>query len=101
MKVHPAPRKSNITLRYDVTSLLAQANGCRQKKLRWLAHIFAKILELRFTAATSAGYRSFAHRQLVSAAYEDGDLVVTVLEGADEDDDDWDLGNRGRLVLVQ
>ncbi|KAL0435724.1 UNVERIFIED_CONTAM: hypothetical protein Sradi_0280300 [Sesamum radiatum] len=43
MKVHPVPRKRNITLQYDVASLLAQANGCRQKKLRRLPHIFAKI----------------------------------------------------------
>lgn len=47
MKVHPAPKKRNITLRYDVDS----ANRlllCRQKKLRRLPHIFAKVLELPF-----------------------------------------------------
>ncbi|GFP79298.1 hypothetical protein PHJA_000073300 [Phtheirospermum japonicum] len=49
MKVHPVPRKcSNITLRYDVASVLAQANGCPQKMLRRLPHIFAKVLELPF-----------------------------------------------------
>ncbi|KAL0371292.1 UNVERIFIED_CONTAM: hypothetical protein Sangu_0447300 [Sesamum angustifolium] len=48
MKVHPVPRKRNITLQYDVAALLAQANGCRQKKLRRLPHIFAKVLELPF-----------------------------------------------------
>ncbi|XP_022890553.1 uncharacterized protein LOC111405760 [Olea europaea var. sylvestris] len=48
MKVHPVPRKRNITLRYDITSVLAQANTCRQKKLRRLPHIFAKVLELPF-----------------------------------------------------
>ncbi|KAL7084212.1 hypothetical protein ACP275_14G211500 [Erythranthe tilingii] len=48
MKVHPVPRKRNITLRYDVASVLAQANSCRQKKLRRLPHIFAKVLELPF-----------------------------------------------------
>ncbi|KAL6505143.1 hypothetical protein OROGR_024960 [Orobanche gracilis] len=49
MKVHPMPRKrGNITLRYDVASVLAQANSCRQKKLRRLPHIFAKVLELPF-----------------------------------------------------
>ncbi|GFP88857.1 hypothetical protein PHJA_001029400 [Phtheirospermum japonicum] len=49
MKVHPVPRKrSNITLRYDIASVLAQANGCRQKKLRRLSHIFANVLELPF-----------------------------------------------------
>ncbi|KAF7121335.1 hypothetical protein RHSIM_Rhsim13G0026500 [Rhododendron simsii] len=51
MKVHPAPRKRNITLRYDVSSTLSEATAlaaCRQKKLRRLPHIFAKVLELPF-----------------------------------------------------
>ncbi|MFS7930757.1 putative alpha crystallin/Hsp20 domain-containing protein [Helianthus anomalus] len=43
MKVHPSPSNRNITLRYDTTA----ANG-RQKKLRRLPHIFAKVLELPF-----------------------------------------------------
>ncbi|CAL5433003.1 unnamed protein product [Camellia sinensis] len=38
MKVHPVPRKRNITLRY----------AGLQKKLRRLPHIFAKVLELPF-----------------------------------------------------
>ncbi|XP_075507228.1 uncharacterized protein LOC142543711 [Primulina tabacum] len=50
MKVHPVPRQRNATLRYDVASLLAQANSCRQKKLRRLPHIFEKVLELPFHA---------------------------------------------------
>ncbi|XP_042019345.1 uncharacterized protein LOC121767193 [Salvia splendens] len=161
MKVHPAPRKRNITLRYDVASILAQSDGCRQKKLRRLPHIFAKVLELpfhsdadvsiedtplsiRFTAATddiSGDVRAEAvaiypgvtkivvrgdgvvdvsgtefeldlwrfrlspstRPELVSAAYEDGELVVTVPKGEDEEDGGGggDLGNRRRLVLVQ
>ncbi|GAB4830400.1 hypothetical protein Ancab_020037 [Ancistrocladus abbreviatus] len=51
MKVHPAPKKRNITLRYGVSSPLTEANRlllCRQKKLRRLPHIFAKVLELPF-----------------------------------------------------
>ncbi|XAR61191.1 hypothetical protein NMG60_11034824 [Bertholletia excelsa] len=50
MKVHPVPKKRNITLRYDIASTLAEANAltCRQKKLRRLPHIFAKVLELPF-----------------------------------------------------
>ncbi|XP_052185162.1 uncharacterized protein LOC127796800 [Diospyros lotus] len=50
MKVHPAPKKRNIALRYDITSTLSQASAlaCRQKKLRRLPHIFAKVLELPF-----------------------------------------------------
>lgn len=166
MKVHPAPRKRNITLRYDVASLLAEANsGCRQKKLRRLPHIFAKVLELpfhsdadvsidetplsiRFTAATDdisgdvsadavaiyPGVTKIVIRgngvvdlsgtefeldlwrfrlpastrpELVSAAYEDGELVVTVPKGAEDGDEDeeggggGEMGNRSRLVLVQ
>lgn len=53
-KVHPSPRKRNITLRYDATSTLSEANrlisSCnkQKKKLRRLPHIFAKVLELPF-----------------------------------------------------
>lgn len=167
MKVHPAPRKRNITLRYDVASLLAQADGCRQKKLRRLPHIFAKVLELpfhpdadvsieetpdsiRFTAATAdmggdvradavaihPGVTKVVIRgngvvdlsgteleldlwrfrlpattrpELVSAAYEDGVLVVTVPKGAVAEDEEEEQGrggggdvrNGGRLILVQ
>ncbi|XP_042516445.1 uncharacterized protein LOC122090790 [Macadamia integrifolia] len=50
MKVHPAPRKRNITLRYDINSSLSEANRLmgRQKKLRRLPHIFNRVLELPF-----------------------------------------------------
>ncbi|KAK6940799.1 hypothetical protein RJ641_030330 [Dillenia turbinata] len=54
MKVHPTPRKRNITLRYDINvinSSLSDSNNrlpCRQKKLRRLPHIFARVLELPF-----------------------------------------------------
>ncbi|KAL7226611.1 hypothetical protein ACSBR1_021666 [Camellia fascicularis] len=50
MKVHPVPRKRNITLRYDIVSSLSEANALAglQKKLRRLPHIFAKVLELPF-----------------------------------------------------
>ena len=57
-KVHPTPRKRNITLRYDVTSTLGLSeanrlvsscnNNNQKKKLRRLPHIFAKVLELPF-----------------------------------------------------
>ncbi|XP_059311675.1 uncharacterized protein LOC132063227 [Lycium ferocissimum] len=50
MKVHPVPRKRNITLQYDISSALSQAS--RQKKLRRLPHIFAKVLELPFNSDT-------------------------------------------------
>ncbi|XAR58557.1 hypothetical protein NMG60_11013998 [Bertholletia excelsa] len=50
MKVHPSPKKRNMTLRYDNASNLSESNALpgRQKKLRRLPHIFAKVLELPF-----------------------------------------------------
>ncbi|KAK9086878.1 hypothetical protein Syun_029272 [Stephania yunnanensis] len=51
MKVHPAPRKRNITIRYDINSSLNEAASRimgRQKKLRRLPHIFNKVLVLPF-----------------------------------------------------
>ncbi|KAK3001337.1 hypothetical protein RJ639_021617 [Escallonia herrerae] len=153
MKVHPAPKKRNITLRYDIASTLSQSNSLtgRQKKLRRLPHIFAKVLELpfhsdadvlvqetpdslRFVAATddigAADIRAHAveicpgvtkiivrgsnfldpcldeleldvwrfrlpvatRPELATAAYGDGELVVTVPKGINEDDDGGDGG---------
>ncbi|EHA8586708.1 17.4 kDa class I heat shock protein-like [Cocos nucifera] len=49
MRVHPAPRKRNITFRYDANPCLSATDagaGGRQKKLRRLPHIFSKVLEL-------------------------------------------------------
>uniref|UniRef100_A0A251SCS3 Uncharacterized protein n=1 Tax=Helianthus annuus TaxID=4232 RepID=A0A251SCS3_HELAN len=49
MKVHPAPHKRNITVRYDFAAQSTAAGSiCRQKKLRRLPHIFGKVLELPF-----------------------------------------------------
>ncbi|PSS06409.1 Heat shock 22 protein [Actinidia chinensis var. chinensis] len=168
MKVHPAPKKRNITLRYVVASALSEA---KQKKLRRLPHIFAKVLELpfhsdadvlvqetsdrfRFVVSTDdiGGEDIRAHTieiypgvtkivirgtddlnlavgeleldmwrfrlpsstkpELATAAYSDGELVVTVPKdanfgGSDVDDGEevWGDGNgdigAGRLVLVQ
>ncbi|XP_052170782.1 uncharacterized protein LOC127786999 [Diospyros lotus] len=42
MKVHPQPRTRNVTLRCDI------GLACRQRKLRRLPHIFAKVIELPF-----------------------------------------------------
>ncbi|XP_051120467.1 uncharacterized protein LOC127244146 [Andrographis paniculata] len=161
MKVHPAPGKCNIARRYGVAAV---ANTCRQRKLRRLPHIFAKVLELPFdseadvsvietadslifTVATgdmSGDVRADAveiypgvtkivvrgsdvvdlsgmeleldlwrfrlpdlmRPELASAAYEDGELVVTVPKGpteVEEDDaggEDDDIGG-GNFVLVQ
>ncbi|KAK1420514.1 hypothetical protein QVD17_22177 [Tagetes erecta] len=51
MKVHPSPPNRNITLHYNFnshpTATTTAING-RQKKLRRLPHIFAKVLELPF-----------------------------------------------------
>ncbi|KAL6978544.1 hypothetical protein U1Q18_020212 [Sarracenia purpurea var. burkii] len=175
MKVHPAPKKRNITLRYDIASALSEANAlaCRQKKLRRLPHIFAKVLELPFHSdadvlieETSGCFRFVVNTEdvggdvraqtveiypgvtkivirgrgtnglnfsvdeleldmwrfrlpastrpeLARAAYNDGELTVTVpkdanLDDSDVDDDEeevWGDGNgdigAGRLVLVQ
>lgn len=53
MKVHPVPRKRNITLHYDmnVRNPLSEANailGFTNKKLRRLPHVFSRVLELPF-----------------------------------------------------
>ncbi|KAL5709838.1 hypothetical protein ACHQM5_020475 [Ranunculus cassubicifolius] len=50
MKVHPIPKKRNISFNYDMNSSLSEANRIinRQKKLRRLPHIFNKVLELPF-----------------------------------------------------
>eukprot|EP00262_Sarcandra_glabra_P010257 TRINITY_DN2529_c0_g1_i1.p1 TRINITY_DN2529_c0_g1~~TRINITY_DN2529_c0_g1_i1.p1 ORF type:complete len:182 (+),score=14.83 TRINITY_DN2529_c0_g1_i1:336-881(+) len=181
MRVHPAPKRRNITFRYDINSSLAETNdlssfplSTRQKKLRRLPHIFAKVLELPFhsdadvliqenpdclvfvvptdeigndvrahTIEIHPGVTKIVIRgtnvlelsidefeldlwrfrlppstrpELASAAYVDGELVVTVPKSANASDDDngegdgvWgggegngDLGGGfGRLVLVQ
>lgn len=167
MKVHPAPRKRNITLRYDIASSLSQANAlaCRQKKLRRLPHIFAKVLELPFhsdadvSIEETADHLKFvvptddvgddvrAHTleiypgvtkilirendvagggllldeleldfwrfrlpastrpELATAAYVDGELVVTVPKGRGDEDvgeaETGAIGGAGQLVLVQ
>ncbi|XP_028771607.1 uncharacterized protein LOC114728819 [Neltuma alba] len=53
MKVHPVPRKRNITLQYDMTARnpLSEAQallGFTTKKLRRLPHVFSRVLELPF-----------------------------------------------------
>ncbi|MCE0481979.1 hypothetical protein HAX54_040257 [Datura stramonium] len=163
MKVHPVPRKRNITLRYDIASALSQANALvgRQKKLRRLPHIFAKVLELPFNSdadvsieettdslrfvipTDDAGDNIRAHTveiypgvtkivirgdnvldssvgefeldlwrfrlppstlpELATADFADGELVVTVPKDPDEEveEDDGDIGEAGRLILVQ
>ncbi|WOK91759.1 hypothetical protein Cni_G00450 [Canna indica] len=51
MRVHPAPRKRNITVRCDVNPAVSAASLlAQQKKLRRLPHIFSKVLELPFAA---------------------------------------------------
>ncbi|XP_076946758.1 uncharacterized protein LOC143618418 [Bidens hawaiensis] len=44
MKVHPAPDRRNTTVHYNQPN----PTDCRQKNLRRLPHIFAKVLELPF-----------------------------------------------------
>lgn len=56
MKIHPTPKKRNITFQYDISSSLSEAANTlstipvsgRQKKLRRVPHIFNRVLELPF-----------------------------------------------------
>lgn len=82
MKVHPVPRKRNITFQYDVASLLAQANSCRQKKLRRLPHIFAKVLELPFHRDADVSIEETPQSLRFTAATDDisGDVRADAVE---------------------
>ncbi|KAL3638984.1 hypothetical protein CASFOL_016891 [Castilleja foliolosa] len=83
MKVHPVPRiRGNITLRYDVASVLAQANGCRQKKLRRLPHIFAKVLELPFHSDADVSIQETPDSLRFTAATDDisGEIRADAIE---------------------
>ncbi|KAA8550847.1 hypothetical protein F0562_002531 [Nyssa sinensis] len=118
MKVHPAPKKRNITLRYDIASTLSNASACKQKKLRRLPHIFAKVLELPFHSDADVlieetgtnildlsvdeleldlwRFRLPASTlpELATAVYNDGELVVTVPKDVNfVDSDDENSGN--------
>ncbi|KAM1195494.1 hypothetical protein ACFX13_022490 [Malus domestica] len=51
MKVHPMPRKRNITVQYSSRNSLSEAQallGPNHKKLRRLPHVFSRVLELPF-----------------------------------------------------
>lgn len=55
MKVHPMPKKRNITIQYEMSSSrnpMAEAHqallGLTHKKLRRLPHVFSRVLELPF-----------------------------------------------------
>ncbi|KAK4257956.1 hypothetical protein QN277_007477 [Acacia crassicarpa] len=53
MKIHPVPRKRNITLHYDMNARnpISEAHellGFTNKKLRRLPHVFSRVLELPF-----------------------------------------------------
>lgn len=53
MKVHPMPKKRNVTIQYDISARnpLAEAQailGLSHKKLRRLPHVFSRVLELCF-----------------------------------------------------
>lgn len=175
MKVHPLPRKRNITVRNNPNSRnsLEDQSLLNHKKLRRLPHIFSRVLELpfrsdadvlveenpdcfRFIAETDGnigdGIRAHAveihpgvikivvreseslemaldeleldmwrfrlpettRPELASAAFVDGELIVTVPKGNEEENSEDGGGNiwgdgsgsfrdgmEGRLVLVQ
>ncbi|URE32673.1 hypothetical protein MUK42_03547 [Musa troglodytarum] len=72
MRVHPAPRKRNITFRYDVNpAATAAAVLSRQKKLRRLPHIFSKVLELPFKADADVAIEENAEGFRFVAATDD------------------------------
>lgn len=50
MKVHPVPRKRNITIQYGNNNRnpISEALGIAGKKLRRLPHVFSRVLELPF-----------------------------------------------------
>ncbi|XP_027367217.1 uncharacterized protein LOC113873337 [Abrus precatorius] len=166
MKVHPVPRKRNITIQFGVDggNPMSEAQallGVAGKKLRRLPHVFSRVLELpfrsdadvaveeapdcfRFVAETDGignvraytveihpGVTKIVVRdgesvelsldqleldmwrfrlpestrpELASAVFVDGELIVTVPKGDEEEnreDGDGDRGMGGRLVLVQ
>ena len=164
MKANPASGKRSITLRYDIVSILSEANRLvsRQKKLRRLPHIFTRVLELPFrsdadvsvtetsdhlrfavttgdagddvrtqTIQLQPGVTKVVIRgrnfldlsldgvgvgvdldlwrfrlpastlpEMASAAYSDGELVVTVPKSGD-DEEEGGLEGSGPLILVQ
>lgn len=52
MKVHPMPKKRNITIHYEINNRRDPASesraGLAHKKLRRLPHVFSRVLELPF-----------------------------------------------------
>ncbi|XP_008803410.2 uncharacterized protein LOC103716967 [Phoenix dactylifera] len=123
MRVHPAPKKRNITFRYDVSTALSAAEAVElghQKKLRRLPHIFSKVLELPLAAdADVAVHEGPDGFRFVAAADADGGLsggavrahavriypgvMKVVVRGGAAGVDDWDLDglelNRWRFRL--
>ncbi|RWV99197.1 hypothetical protein GW17_00037909 [Ensete ventricosum] len=115
MRVHPVPKKRNITLRCGVNpAAAATAEHGRQKKLRRLPHIFSKVLELplaadadvaveedadgfRFVAATDVLWGDV---QAQTVQIHPGVTKVFVRDGSDGDDLDTELElNRWRFRL--
>ncbi|CAI9781176.1 unnamed protein product [Fraxinus pennsylvanica] len=79
MKVHPVPR---CALRYDIASVLAEANTSRNQKLRRLPHIFAKVLELPFQSdAIVSVEETLDSIKFIAATDEiDGEVRANVVE---------------------
>ncbi|KAI3668149.1 hypothetical protein L6452_43226 [Arctium lappa] len=84
MKVHPAPNRRNITVRYDFGSQSnAAAATCRQKKLRRLPHIFAKVLELPFYADADVSVEETSDSLIFVVDTDDGigtDIAAHTIE---------------------
>ncbi|KAF7837310.1 nodulin 22 [Senna tora] len=56
MKVHPVPRKRNITIQYDMN-----ARSPLSKKLRRLPHVFSRVLELPFRSDADVSVEEGPH----------------------------------------
>ncbi|KAJ9543257.1 hypothetical protein OSB04_022964 [Centaurea solstitialis] len=85
MKVHPAPNRRNITVRYDFgsPSSASAAANCRQKKLRRLPHIFAKVLELPFYADAEVSIEETSDSLIFVVDTDDGigtDIAAHTIE---------------------
>ncbi|THU46885.1 hypothetical protein C4D60_Mb09t09640 [Musa balbisiana] len=115
MRVHPVPKKRNITFRCGVNpAAAATAVHGRQKKLRRLPHIFSKVLELPFAADADVaveedadGFRFVAATDVLwgdvqaqTVQIHPGVTKVFVRDGSDGDDLDTELElNRWRFRL--
>lgn len=125
MKVHPAPRKRNMTFQCSApgafgssAGIQAPSSASRQKKLRRLPHIFSKVLELPLSADADVDVREEDGGFLFTVAVdvEDGAapatvraravdiypgvIKVVIRDGAEEEEDGGAGGGRRNSSLL-